>query len=204
MVSTMRLASLYIPQRTSVLTSAVCVAYLRLLSKTIKEEFSDEEGTKEIAESVTDTGYYGDTVKTKAIDVYGYTLVTSPDTTTETFAKNDKTVIYEYSKNPGEVTEEEITKEGSDTPVGKDELFTYDISYNATIDDFAGTVTTTITDTLPYAIDASASDLQGGTYNSSNNTITWTFDTEINEDNQDIAYVHDCRPCDQLRPLPEI
>ena len=155
---------------------------------TVVTKFVEEGTTKEIAESVTDTGYYGDTVETKAIDVYGYTLVTSPDTTTETFAKEEKTVVYEYSKNPGDVTEEEISKEGSDTPVGKDELFTYDLSYNATIDDFAGTVTTTVTDTLPYAIDESASDLAGGNYNSAKNTITWTFDTEINEDNQDIEF----------------
>lgn len=41
-------------------------------------------------------------------------------------------------------------------------------------------LTTVITDTLPYEIDESKSNLNGGIYNSENKTITWTFEEIVN------------------------
>ena len=80
------------------------------------------------------------------------------------------------------VTNEEILKEVSVEKTGpsiiyaKDATVSYTINYTAEVDrDFTGTSTITIVDTLPYEIDTTkAYNLDGGTYNSSAKTITWT------------------------------
>src|SRR5699024_11882295 len=48
------------------------------------------------------------------------------------------------------------------------------IKYNATIKDYIGESLVTIVDHLPYSIDVEKSELDGGTYDSVSNTITWT------------------------------
>ena len=92
------------------------------------------------------------------------------------------------------VVESTITKTGdteiSDTEISDtEEQVSYDITYTATIDDYKGDVTLILTDTLPYAIDEEQSDLDGGTYNSEDKTITWEEDIDtINTYSTDEAY----------------
>ena len=66
----------------------------------------------------------------------------------------------------------EIT--GTDEIDNKNDIVDYHIKYNASIIDYIGNATVVITDTLPYEIDVDNSNLNGGVYNSTNKTITWT------------------------------
>ena len=72
--------------------------------------------------------------------------------------------------------ENTLSKTGPEKITSTEETLTYNLSYNATIDDFVGQGTVTIVDTLPYPIDEDASSLDGGTYNNDDQTITWVED----------------------------
>ena len=106
-----------------------------------------------------------------------------------TYEKQDRTIEFVYTKNTGDVTNSEVTKTGDDEAIIKDEVFTYTLTYKKTIKDFVGTAHTKIVDTLPYEIIENESNLQGGKYDANTKTITWEFDTELNENNQDIEFV---------------
>ena len=58
----------------------------------------------------------------------------------------------------------------------------YTIEYNVDVNNVISgdKVTTVITDTLPYEIEKSKSNLNGGVYNKENKTITWTLEEDIN------------------------
>ena len=67
-----------------------------------------------------------------------------------------------------------IEKTGTDAVASSSQEVNYNIKYNATVTEYIGTGLVTITDYLPYAIDESKSNLDGGTYDALTNTITWT------------------------------
>lgn len=86
-------------------------------------------------------------------------------------------VYYYYTlETPG--TTNIISKTGTNRIVKEDEEVTYKIDYNVQIEKYIGEATITIVDTLPYPIDVTKSDLDGGTYNYDETTkiatITWT------------------------------
>ena len=61
-----------------------------------------------------------------------------------------------------------------------DDIFEYDIKYNATIKDHVGSAIVTIVDKLDYELDESKNnESNGGIYDSTNKTITWEI--EIND-----------------------
>ena len=70
----------------------------------------------------------------------------------------------------------EVEKTGTSIIYSKDDTVSYTIGYTAEVDmGYTGNSTITIVDTLPYEIDTSKTySLDGGTYNSSAKTITWT------------------------------
>lgn len=74
-------------------------------------------------------------------------------------------------------TNEIITKKANiDKVTSLNNKVTYTINYNTSINNVreGNTVVVTIIDTLPQSIDVDNSTLNGGIYNSSDNTITWT------------------------------
>lgn len=81
-------------------------------------------------------------------------------------------------------TTETISKTTS-TPkvISSNDKVSYTVNYNTQINNVRNgdTITVTITDTLPGAIIESESTLNGGVYNSENNTITWTKTYSITE-----------------------
>ncbi len=95
------------------------------------------------------TNYVG-VVREPVIEVYYYYQVKSSGLTTSV----------------SQTATEKITS--LDTPVS------YEITYDAAIENYTGDATITLVDTLPYAINVSESNLDGGTYNESDRTITWT------------------------------
>ena len=67
-----------------------------------------------------------------------------------------------------------ITKQGTSEITKSNQEVNYSIRYNAVIKDYVGKAIVTITDTLPYKIDLSKSDIKDGKYDETTKTITWT------------------------------
>mgnify|MGYP003295996208 CR=1 FL=1 len=90
--------------------------------------------------------------------------------------KEDKTTVtYVYYKITGDIDKEQtvFTKDGTDKITTSDSSFEYNISYQTKINNYIGDATVTIIDYLPYKLDLSLSDLDGGVYNEEDLTITW-------------------------------
>ena len=94
----------------------------------------------------------------------------------ENFDNENKTTIRITNKYRLMNTDLEasIEKIGTDAVASSSQKVNYNIKYNATIKDYIGESLVTIVDYLPYKIDESKSNLDGGTYDSVANTITWT------------------------------
>jgi len=61
------------------------------------------------------------------------------------------------------------------------DVVNYSVNYSVKVEDIEknSTVTTTIIDTLPYEIDLSKSNLNGGVYDNATKTITWTINRSV-------------------------
>ena len=66
-----------------------------------------------------------------------------------------------------------ITKTGTELITSSKDEVNYNIKYTATVNNYIGEALVTIVDTLPYEIDESLSNLNGGTYDNESKTITW-------------------------------
>lgn len=136
-----------------------------------------EEGTnKQISKEVIIKGQVTDKYQTqKATDIpLNYELVAEPTNKNGIMTIEPIEVIYYYRLKTPEI-EATITKESSRDKITKiTQKIPYTITYEATIDKYIGNGSVTITDKLPYAIDASKSQLNGGTYDEESKTITWT------------------------------
>ena len=82
-------------------------------------------------------------------------------------------VSYYYQLKDSSLTTS-IEMTGTEEITSKDAEIDYTITYNANVSDYIGDATITIVDTLPYAIDVDNSNLDGGTYNANDKTISWT------------------------------
>ena len=83
-------------------------------------------------------------------------------------------VTYYYKLKTPTVTNT-IEKTGTERITAPDQEVNYTINYTANVTDYIGNAEVTIVDTLPYTIDISkANDLDGGSYNETDRTITWT------------------------------
>ncbi len=131
--------------------------------------------TQELANSKTQSDKVGVTYTTDAKDIEGYELVATPSNATGKYTEKDIVVIYEYTRKIAEITDEVITKKSVlEEITASNTLVDYQIVYTTKITDYKGSATVTIVDYLPYAIDVNASKLDGGIYNATNKTITWT------------------------------
>ena len=101
-----------------------------------------------------------------------YELKTKTDNFAGLVKENRVEVFYYYQKKDSNLSTS-ITLDGTKKITSKDDKVTYNISYNATVVDYIGNGTITIVDTLPYKIDTSQSDLNGGVYDDNKKTITW-------------------------------
>ncbi len=132
-----------------------------------------EEGTDTpLAPTKSENGYVGDLVSENAIDIKGYERVSVP--TKELVLEEQGNVIdFFYKRKTAQVSQHSISKTGTISISKRDVNVDYQIVYSANVDEYMGNATVTIVDTLPYMIDVSKSDLAGGVYDGSNNTITW-------------------------------
>ena len=128
--------------------------------------------TESLSASETSTIPWGDTYTTKQATVNpNYEYVSVSGNTTGTVSGNI-IVIYYYQKKDSSL-ETTISKTGPEEITKKDEAVEYKITYTAKVTDYIGEGTITIVDTLPYKINTEISNLDDGTYNEEQNTITW-------------------------------
>ena len=148
------------------------------------------ENDKEITllPTINENNKVGTPYNTEKEDIYGYEFVEVKGNPNGKITEGTTTVIYIYKLSNGNYTEEEIEKTSSETIDSIDSEFNYTIKYNVTINDYIGEATTTITDNLPYEIDETNSNLNGGVYDKENNTITWIIKTNIDENNNTIEF----------------
>ena len=115
--------------------------------------------TGEDADDVIKSGFVGEAYETEPLDDKtlkpGYKLHEEPENNKGTMTVKPIEVSY-YYESTGIDMESNITKEGTEEITSKDELVNYTIKYEANVKDYTGTVTVTITDTLPYALDLDA------------------------------------------------
>ena len=138
----------------------------------------------EIITTVTDQG---DTRTAKIGDTYtsaatsslaqNYVLDQAPASATVTFTLEPQEVIYYYKMVTPTLSNTITTTVNKETMADSDadQALTYTITYNATVQNYIGQVSTNITDTLPFKIDTTKNySLDGGTYNENTKTITWS------------------------------
>ena len=97
-----------------------------------------------------------------------------------TYQEKTTTVKYIYYKQTADITNDKIEKTGTEKITSSNEKVNYQINYNAQIDHYIGHITTKVVDTLPYEIDESNSNLNGGKYDAATKTITWKEEADIN------------------------
>ena len=108
-------------------------------------------------------------------DIQGnYVLSKTPSNASGTIGDSRKVVTYYYKLKDPYTEKNQITKTSTLSKITDvSQSVPYTITYSATVKDYVGSADITIVDTLPYKIDTAKSNLNGGTYNDTNKTITW-------------------------------
>ena len=97
-----------------------------------------------------------------------------------TVTNEEIVIVFCYQKKDSHIVPS-LNVTGKESITSSGEKVNYKINYNVEYTDYIGSSNITIVDTLPYEIDENDSNLDGGIYNNSNKTITWTFPaTNIN------------------------
>ena len=130
-----------------------------------------------VVQDVIQSGNIGDIYATQQAGniANNYEFVSSTENTSGQIVEGTTEVIYYYRLKTPEITNSEITKESSVEKVTDvKQAIDYTVNYKTTLDTYKGKAIVTIVDELPYEIDESKTyDLDGGTYNKENKTITW-------------------------------
>ena len=134
------------------------------------------ETTTSLAPDVTNTYNYTETYNTEVSNEVpkNYEFFRKTDNFTGTVSSPNTEVNYYYQLKDSNL-ETTITKTGTEEITKKDKNVEYHINYTAKVKDYIGNATITMTEQLPHPIDVSKSELDGGTYNPNNQTITWTI-----------------------------
>lgn len=145
-------------------------------------KYLEKDTNKELADSKTVSNQYVyDTITEEAISITGYNLAEGENSEKELKLSKDSkenVIIFYYTIKPAVIEEPTFTKVGPDSITTAEKAVDYEITYKTSITDYKGTATITLVDTLPYTIDESKSNLDGGTYNATDKTITWTVIVE--------------------------
>ncbi len=154
------------------------VKYYYKKKATVLVHYYEENTTNKVAEDVILNGHVGESyITTESEDIPPeYELVANPDNKNGTYVDGQTVVTYYYRVRSFEVKENTLTKSGTDEITSVNNKVTYTINYKATVSKYKGKGTLTLTDRLPYAIDEGASNLNGGTYDETKKTVTWTVD----------------------------
>ena len=132
----------------------------------------------EVVEDEIQEGFVGQEYTTVASSNVqeNYQVVSNSGNVEGTMTRTPIEVIYYYRLQPGDIVTNTITKDGTDKILNKDDKVSYTISYTGRITNYVGNAKVEIIDYLPFAIDESLSNLNGGLYNPETKTITWIED----------------------------
>lgn len=147
--------------------------------------YESEDGTL-LEKLPTTTKPVGTTYQTEQKTFYGYSFKEVEGNATGTYIEGTTTVKYIYTKNKGNVTKNDVTKEGPTTIDSIDKPFDYILKYEGVIEEYTGKVTLTLTDKLPNNVKEIASIDNRCTYSATTNTMTCTDDYNIDEDTKTI------------------
>ncbi len=156
---------------------------------TVIAKYLDTLGN-EIADPIPTEGKVGNDYTTSQKDIDGYVFVRSEGNVTGKYIEGELVVKYIYYKQSGETTETKVTKTGTNEITKTTDPVEYKVQYHTTVKEYIGIAEVTIVDTLPYEIDESKSNLDGGVYNATAKTITWVekiaIDTNKNPESGNI------------------
>jgi len=147
--------------------------------------YEAEDGTL-LEKLPTVTKPVGTPYQTEQKDFYGYDFEKVEGNAAGTYIEGTTTVKYIYTKNKGNVTKNDATKEGPTTIDSIDKQFDYVLKYEGVIEEYAGKVTLTLTDKLPNSVKEIVSKDNRCTYNETTNTITCIQEYDIDEDDKTI------------------
>ena len=136
------------------------------------EEGNDIAGKQELGEKLAGTPY-----TTSAKEITGYTLKEEPTNKNGNYIEGNIDVIYYYTKNDGNITENELVKEGTEFVSNINDTFNYTLKYTGKVEEYVGKATLTITDTLPLKGTIVSKDNR---CTFENNTITCTTEYTVN------------------------
>ena len=144
---------------------------------TVTVYFKDEQGNdiaakQELGEKLAGTSY-----TTSAKEITGYTLKEEPTNKNGNYIEGNIDVIYYYTKNDGNITENELVKEGTEFVSNINDTFNYKLKYAGKVEEYVGKATLTITDTLPLKGTIVSKDNR---CTFENNTITCTAEYTVN------------------------
>ena len=175
--------------------------YYRLKEAKLIVKHLEVNTNKELSPSTEKDVHYGDEYTTEQSTNIpkNYELLEAP-TNYKGIIEDDEVEVIYYYKVIDSYISSVIDKTGTEEITLKDELVTYTIKYTVNIDDYLGDAKIQIIDTLPYRIIEDKSNLDGGTYNPSDNTIIWEYEwndidsldeTKTKEINLEFSVVYD-------------
>lgn len=146
-------------------------------SGTVVATYKTDKGVT-LSNNVTTADLVGKEYTTEAKEFFGYTLKEIPSNKDGLYTKGTTYVNYVYTKNIG-TSEEELNKDGIELVGSITDAFDYTITYNTEIKDYVGKATLTITDILPFEIDAEKSEISNNCkYIKENNTILCKYEMD--------------------------
>lgn len=146
-------------------------------SGTVVATYKTDKGVT-LSNNVTTTDLVGKEYTTEAKEFFGYTLKEIPSNKNGLYTKETTYVNYVYTKNIG-TSEEELNKDGIELVGSITDAFDYTITYNTEIKDYVGKATLTITDILPFEIDAEKSEISNNCkYIKENNTVLCKYEMD--------------------------
>lgn len=160
---------------------------IQKISAKINVRYEEYGNSTNLFDSTTFDKFYGDTYnldndyEPNIPDNYEFKEKTS--NYTGTVNQKEITIIYYYQKKDSKLTSS-IEKTGTNEITSLEDKVNYTITYKTKIKDYLGNAVITIVDYLPYAIDLEHSNLDGGTYNETKHTITWTENKTIGSINE--------------------
>lgn len=157
------------------------------IKSSVVAKYQDELG-KEIAKEETKTDLVGIPYKTNAKEIEGYKLIEVIGDEEDVLIESEITVVYKYQKLEP-IVKQKINKTGTDKITSIDDVVNYNINYVGSVEQFKGNLKLIIIDYLPYEIDVTKSNLNGGLYNELDKTISW--EVNLNDIN---TYQNDTLP----------
>ena len=164
----------------------VVTYYYKKKESALKVNYLDCTTREIIAPATNTTIYYGDNYDA---DTYEANVTIPQNYNRNAANKSDNykgivdidsiNVEYCYNKKDSNLNSE-IIKSGTNKITKSKDKVSYKIEYNSTFTDYIGDANITVVDNLPYKIDVSKSNLDGGVYDDENKTITWNINTSIN------------------------